>query len=144
MNRLAFTRCGAGAPLVLLHGLGSDRQAWEPVLPMLAAHFDVLTVDLPGFGDSEPLPASIEPSPSALARSVAGLLDELGIEAAHVAGNSLGGWVALELARVRPISSVALLSPAGLWLTAPRSTTGPACALRGGWPATARGCSRCW
>jgi pimeloyl-ACP methyl ester carboxylesterase len=57
----------------------------------------------------------VEPTPAALAAAVAGLLDDLGITAPHVAGNSLGGWVALELAHIRPAASVTLLSPAGLW-----------------------------
>jgi pimeloyl-ACP methyl ester carboxylesterase len=57
----------------------------------------------------------VEPRPAALAAAVAGLLDELSITAPHVAGNSLGGWVALELAGIRPVASLALLSPAGLW-----------------------------
>lgn len=109
------TRTGAGAPLVLLHGLGSSRHAWDPVIPALAEQFEVLAVDLPGFGDSEPLPPPVEPTPAALAAAVAGLLDDLGITAPHIAGNSLGGWVALELARIRPPASVTLLSPAGLW-----------------------------
>src|SRR5256885_16135486 len=51
----------------------------------------------------------------ALPISVAGLLDDLGIATPHVAGNSLGGWVALELAGIRPVASLTLLSPAGLW-----------------------------
>ncbi len=106
---------GAGETLVLLHGIGSYRGAWDPVVPALAAQFDVLAVDLPGFGESPPLPAGQEPTPAALAAAVAGLLDELGIDRPHVAGNSLGGWVALELAAQRPLASVALLSPAGLW-----------------------------
>jgi pimeloyl-ACP methyl ester carboxylesterase len=115
MPTLAFTRRGAGPPLVLLHGIGSARQAWEPVMRALAGQFDVLAIDLPGFGDSRPLPAHVEPLPAVLAASVAGFLDDLGIAAPHVAGNSLGGWVALELAGVRPVASLALLSPAGLW-----------------------------
>jgi pimeloyl-ACP methyl ester carboxylesterase len=115
MARLAFTRCGSGTPLLLLHGLGSSRQVWNPVLAALAEQFDVLAVDLPGFGDSPPLPAGIEPSPAALAAVLADLLDELGIRALHVAGNSLGGWVALELAGMRQLASLTLLSPAGLW-----------------------------
>ena len=115
MARLAFTRRGTGAPLVLLHGIGASHHAWDPVIPALAEHFDVLAVDLPGFGDSEQLPAPVEPHPAALAAAVASLLDDLGITNPHVAGNSLGGWVGLELAGLRPVASLALLSPAGLW-----------------------------
>jgi pimeloyl-ACP methyl ester carboxylesterase len=115
MTRLAFTRRGAGAPLVLLHGLGSSQRAWDPVVPALAERFDVLAVDLPGFGDSEPFPPQLEPHPAALAAAVDGLLGDLGIEAPHAVGNSLGGWVALELAHSRAVASLTLLSPAGLW-----------------------------
>lgn len=112
---LAFTRSGTGPPLVLLHPLGSARRIWDPVVPALAENFEVLAVDLPGFGDSAPLPAHIEPTPEFLATRVADLLDGLGITAPHVAGNSLGGWVALELAQLRPVASLTLLAPAGLW-----------------------------
>jgi pimeloyl-ACP methyl ester carboxylesterase len=119
MATLAYTRSGAGAPLVLLHGIGSSRHAWDPIVPALAGQFDLLAADLPGFGDSAPLPPETEPGPAALATAVAGLLDDLGITAPHVAGNSLGGWVALELARIRPVASLTLLSPAGLWRTVP-------------------------
>ena len=61
---------GAGEPLVLLHGLGSARAAWDPVIPALAERFDVIAVDLPGFGESAPLPAGVEPSPAALAATL--------------------------------------------------------------------------
>lgn len=117
MSTLAYTRTGDGPPLVLLHALGSFRQAWDPVVPALAAVADVVAVDLPGFGESPPLPDGVEPSPAAIALAVADLLDELGLDAPHVAGNSLGGWVALELAAVRPVASLTLLAPAGLWRT---------------------------
>jgi alpha/beta hydrolase fold len=63
MTTLAHTRTGAGAPLVLLHGLGSSRRAWDPVIPALAGRFDVIAVDLPGFGDSGPLPPGTCPRP---------------------------------------------------------------------------------
>jgi pimeloyl-ACP methyl ester carboxylesterase len=115
MTTLAFTRSGTGAPLVLLHGLGSSRHAWDPVVPALSGHFEVIAVDLPGFGDSEPVPAQAGPLPATLAAAVARLLDELGVTIPHLAGNSLGGWVALELAAIRPAASLTLLSPAGLW-----------------------------
>jgi pimeloyl-ACP methyl ester carboxylesterase len=115
MTSLAYARSGTGPPLVLLHGIGSSRQTWDPVVPALAAHFTVIAVDLPGFGDSAPLPAHVEPTPAALAAATAGLLDELGVTSPHVAGNSLGGWVAAELAAICPVDSLTLLSPAGLW-----------------------------
>jgi pimeloyl-ACP methyl ester carboxylesterase len=119
MSPLAFTSSGTGAPLVLLHALGVSRRSWDSVLPALAARFDVIAVDLPGFGDSAPLPGPGEVPPAVLAQSVADLLDDLGISTPHLVGNSLGGWVALELASRRPVASVTLLSPAGLW---PRNT----------------------
>lgn len=120
MTPLAVTRSGTGPPLVLLHALGLSRRAWDPVLPALTTRFDVIAVDLPGFGDSAPLDEQAidgpsEVSPAALAQSVADLLDDLGISRPHLAGNSLGGWVAVELAARRPVASLTLLSPAGLW-----------------------------
>ncbi len=110
---IAYTRAGTGAPLLLLHALGADRGSWEPVLPRLVKRFDVIAVDLPGFGDSPVL--DVEPSPAALARAVAQFLDGIGVVSPQVVGNSLGGWVALELAALRPVASLTLLSPAGLW-----------------------------
>jgi pimeloyl-ACP methyl ester carboxylesterase len=115
VTTLAFTRTGAGAPIVLLHGIGLSRASWDPVLPLLVDRYDVIAVDLPGFGESPPPPAGVEPSPAALAQAVADLLDELDLAEPYVVGNSLGGWVALELASLRPVASVTLLSPAGLW-----------------------------
>ena len=73
MTALAYTRAGAGAPLVLLHGIGSSRHAWDPVIPALSEHFDVIAIDLPGFGDSGPLPPQVEPRPAALAAAVAAM-----------------------------------------------------------------------
>jgi pimeloyl-ACP methyl ester carboxylesterase len=115
MATLAVTRSGAGAPLVLLPALGLSRHEWGPVMPALAQRYDVLAVDVPGFGDSAPLPPAVEPSPANLAAAVAGFLDDLGIARPHLVGNSLGGWIALELAALRPTATVTLLSPAGLW-----------------------------
>jgi len=115
VNAIGYSRSGQGEPLVLLHWLGSSRAAWDAIVPALEKRFDVIAVDLPGFGASAPLPADVEPSPAALAAAVAGLLNDLGIDRPHLAGNSLGGWVATELAKTRPVRSVTLLSPAGLW-----------------------------
>ena len=112
---LAFTRRGTGPPLVLLHGIGSARNAWDPIIDALAERFDVLAIDLPGFGESPPLLAGVEPRPAAIAAGVAAFLDSQDVVTPHVAGHSLGGWVALELAAIYPLGSLTLLSPAGLW-----------------------------
>ena len=97
---IAYARSGSGDPLVLIHGLGGSRRIWEPVVDRLAAERDVIAVDLPGFGESAELaPDDGPPTPASLAATVADLCAELGIERPHVAGNSLGGWVALELAK---------------------------------------------
>jgi pimeloyl-ACP methyl ester carboxylesterase len=112
---LHHVRRGRGEPLVLIHPLGAELVVWEPVLDRLARERDVIAVDLPGFGLSPGLSNGDTPTPLVLAASVAALLDELGIERAHVAGNSLGGWVALELAKAGRALSVAGLCTAGLW-----------------------------
>lgn len=114
---LNLHREGSGEPLLLIHGIGSDLHVWEPVLSELGSHFDVIAVDLPGFGESPPLPAGVTPTPAALASAVAELLDELGLDRAHLAGNSLGGWVALELGVAGRARSVSGICPAGLWGT---------------------------
>lgn len=108
-------RHGAGEPLVLIHGLGTSSVSWNPILPRLCAVHDVLAVDLPGFGQSPPLPAGVEPTPAALADAVERGLDAAGVGSAHLCGNSLGGWVALELARRGRARSVVAISPAGFW-----------------------------
>ena len=115
MATLAYERSGSGEPLVLLHALGLSKQTWAPVVPALAEQHDVIAVDLPGFGDSPPFPDDVEPSPAMLAARIGVLLDELGVESPHVVGNSVGGWIALELALQRPVRSVTLVGPAGLW-----------------------------
>src|SRR6188472_3316995 len=108
-------RKGSGEPLLLLHGLGGSTAVWSPVIERLAEQRDVLAIDLPGFGLAPPLPAGIEPNPVNLAAAVREACAELGFERPHVAGNSLGGWVALEMGRCGWAASVTALSPAGLW-----------------------------
>jgi pimeloyl-ACP methyl ester carboxylesterase len=111
---------------------------WDPVLDRLAAERDVIALDLPGFGASPVLPTvghagaspsssgaaeeparapagSSDPTPADLARVVAAHLEALGVERPHVAGNSLGGWVAFELALAGHARSVTAIAPAGLW-----------------------------
>ncbi|MDP8943336.1 MAG: alpha/beta fold hydrolase [Actinomycetota bacterium] len=112
---LNFERHGNGEPLLLLHGVGGELCVWEPVLGVLSEWAEVITVDLPGFGRSPALPAGVVPTPGAIADTAARLLDELEIDSAHVAGNSLGAWIALELGKTPRARSVTALCPAGLW-----------------------------
>jgi pimeloyl-ACP methyl ester carboxylesterase len=111
---LAHDRGGSGEPLLLVHGIGSHWQVWEPVLPLLRAEREVVAIDLPGFGGSAPLDGTT-PTPEALARAVARFLDAIGWDRPHVAGNSLGGWIALELSKLGRTASACALSPAGFW-----------------------------
>ena len=113
---LVYDVSGAGPPLVLLHGLGSSSKAFAAVVPGLAEHFTTHSLDLPGHGRS-PLPDDLvdDISPGDLAAAVGRWMDALGIDRTHVAGNSMGGWVALELAADGRALSVTALCPAGLW-----------------------------
>ena len=110
-----YDRLGSGPALVLVHSLGTDRCVWHPVLERLARERDVIAVDLPGFGESDPLPAGAEPTPRALGGAIVSFLDDLGIARPHLAGNSLGAWVALEMAVAGAAGSVTAIAPAGLW-----------------------------
>ncbi len=112
---LAYARAGSGPPLVLLHGIGHRRQAWDPVLDRLTPYRDVIAVDLPGHGESPPLDTAGRPAIEALAEDLTGLLDQLGLDRPHVAGNSLGGRLALEAGVAGRAASVTALSPAGFW-----------------------------
>jgi pimeloyl-ACP methyl ester carboxylesterase len=111
---LAYERTGHGPPLVLLHPLGADRRVWNPLVEHLSDRRELVAVDLPGFGGSPPL-RSGDRTPRALAVAVAEHLAALGLERPHVAGNSLGGWVALELGLSGVARTVTGIAPAGLW-----------------------------
>src|SRR3954447_19073541 len=105
----------AADPLVLIHGFTGTAGIWEPLLPALREHHDVTAVNLLGHCGGEPFPAGIAPSFDALADGIERDLDAAGIEKAHLVGNSLGGWLALELAHRGRALSVVALSPAGGW-----------------------------
>jgi pimeloyl-ACP methyl ester carboxylesterase len=115
-----YHREGEGPPLVLLHGVGHHWQAWQPVIARLADEFDVIACDTPGFGGSAALPASTEPTITAYVDAFEWFFAELGLERPHVAGNSMGGAIGLELARDRSVSSVVAFSPIGFWTDAER------------------------
>ncbi|MET9524018.1 alpha/beta fold hydrolase [Streptomyces coeruleorubidus] len=112
---LSYTRQGSGEPLLLLHGIGHHRQVWDPVIPALAAERDVIAVDLPGCGESPALPDGMAHDLPTMNTVLAALCEALEIERPHVAGNSLGGLLALDLARAQLVRSVTALSPAGFW-----------------------------
>ena len=112
---LAHDRLGEGPPLVLVHFLGGHRHVWRPVLPHLTESRTVIALDLPGFGESRPLAGS--PTLQRLTDAVAATIAELGLERPAVAGLSLGGGVAIELARAGVVSSAVAISPIGFATT---------------------------
>lgn len=118
--RVVHERRGAGRPLVLLHGIGHHWQAWEPVLDILAVEREVIAVDLPGFGASDALPDGIPYDLDGVIRVLGALFETLGVKRPDVAGNSLGGLLALELGRLGLVRSVTALSPAQFWNEAER------------------------
>jgi pimeloyl-ACP methyl ester carboxylesterase len=87
---------------------------WRPVHEALSKDYDVIAVDLPGFGHSPPLPPGVAPTAAALADAVEGELDRLGVAQFHIAGYSLGARVALELATRGRTLSVIAIAPDGL------------------------------
>lgn len=112
---------GAKPALVLVHGLGSAGNIWNSLMPMLTEDFVVYALDLPGHGQA-PLSEGESYDPRSLAAMIIDYMkNEHGVTSMHLAGNSLGGWIALEAAALDStlIKSVTGLSPAGLWLTPP-------------------------
>ena len=108
MQFTPFHRGGDGPPLLLLHGFTDTWRTWELVLPYLEPHFDVVAPTLPGHAGGPPLA-----DPAMLVDDVERLLDEHGLDAPRIAGNSLGGWLALRLAERGRARSVVALAPAG-------------------------------
>jgi len=114
---IATAQAGSGPALLAVHGLGGTKASFLPTLALMSGTHRVVALDLPGFGDSvKPLRAPYD------ARYFAGVLtdvlDALQVDRAHVAGNSMGGRIALELALTerRRVDRLVLLSPAMAWL----------------------------
>ena len=115
-RHLSFTpahRGGSGAPLVCLHGFTDTWRIWELVLPALERRHDVLAPTLAGHAGGPPIEGEV--SDSVLADAVERAMDEAGFGTAHIAGNSLGGYVALQLAARGRAKTVIALAPAGGW-----------------------------
>ena len=105
---------GSGEPIVLLHGVMGTPVMWRQVMPLLAARHHVIALAALGHQGGRPCserPARIQHVIDDAERS----LDVLGLDSAHLAGNSMGGWVALELSRRGRARSVCAFSPAGMW-----------------------------
>lgn len=106
-------------PILLVHGVGGWAENWRPVMSALAATGrQVIALDLPGFGESEPPPRVhyFGPDEAFYPRFVLSAMDALGIERAHIAGNSMGGAIAYMTAVTAPIRtrSLVLVAPGGL------------------------------
>jgi pimeloyl-ACP methyl ester carboxylesterase len=112
----AFTtshRGGAGTPLVCIHGFMDTWRTWELVLPALEREHEVLAPTLAGHAGGPPLSDPL--STHSLAEGVERAMDEAGFDSAHLVGNSLGGYVALQLAARGRARTVVALAPAGGW-----------------------------
>lgn len=108
-------RAGSGEPLLLLHGVTGSSKMWRRVMPLLSPHHDVIAPTALGHRGGAPVnrrPTQIQHVVDDAERSI----DALGFDRVHLAGNSMGGWVALELARRNRALSVCALSPAGVWV----------------------------
>ncbi len=109
-------QAGGGEPLVLLHGFTDTWRGWTPVLPALSARHQVYAWSLPGHLGGEPWDRSVPVSITAVVDAAERQLDDIGLDRAHLAGNSLGGWLALELAARGRALSVVGVCPAGGWV----------------------------
>ena len=112
---IEYTRRGTGEPLVLIHGIGHRREAWNPIVDDLATRYEVFTIDLSGFGRSPSYPKGTPYSMDVATENLAANFQAWGIERPHVVGNSLGGAIALELGARGLARSVTALSPAGFF-----------------------------
>ena len=106
---LSHFRTGSGPPLLLIHGLGMGKVVWRPVVPLLAREREVIAIDVPGFGTSPRGPRTVE----GLAHAVAAFAIQCELDRPHVAGNSLGGGLALAMGAAGTARSVCALSPIG-------------------------------
>ena len=111
----ALYRAGAGEPLVLLHGFTGSWHHWRALLADLVARYEVIAPTLAGHDGGKPLPSGVAMSFSTTADLLEQHLDELDLGSVHVVGNSMGGALALELAKRGRARSVVALAPAGGW-----------------------------
>lgn len=107
---------GHGRPLILLHGIGMNSEAWGPVFERLSIQRRVIAFDIPGFGRTPSLAEHVEPNSAAMVASLGESLRKMGLdEPVDMVGNSLGGRIALDAAAQGLARSIVGISPAGLW-----------------------------
>jgi pimeloyl-ACP methyl ester carboxylesterase len=109
-----YLRAGSGEPLLLLHPFTLCHDVWHDVVPLLSDEYDVLAMTLPGHWGA-PKMRRRDMSVRGYADAIEVFLDEIGWKTCHIAGNSIGGWLALELARRGRARSVTVIAPAGGW-----------------------------
>jgi pimeloyl-ACP methyl ester carboxylesterase len=116
-HQISTLTMGRGPDVLLLHGLGATRASLFETAAALSARYRVHAPDLPGFGSSSKPPLGAY-NARWFADIMLGLMDQLGISEAHVAGNSMGGRIAIELGLTVPerVRSLGLLCPAVAWL----------------------------
>ena len=119
--RMAYYRGGRpGAPvIVMVHGYSADRQIWSRFARRFVGGYDVVVPDLAGHGETAFVAGADYSAPAQAAR-IAGLLDVLGIDRAHVIGNSMGGFVAATFARTYPDRTLSVCLSDAAGVTAPR------------------------
>jgi pimeloyl-ACP methyl ester carboxylesterase len=111
----ALYRAGSGEPLLLLHGFMGAWHHWRPLLGELAVRYEVIAPTLAGHDGGKPLPAGMPLRFTSSTDLLEAHMDELGLDTVHVVGNSMGGALALELAKRGRARSVVALAPAGGW-----------------------------
>jgi pimeloyl-ACP methyl ester carboxylesterase len=114
---ISYLQAGTGDPVICIHGLGGTKGSFLPTAANLADDHRVIAIDLPGFGDSDK-PIAAPYDAAYFAEATTAFMDELGIEKAHIVGNSMGGRVALEVGFEHPdrTDKLALLAPSLAWL----------------------------
>lgn len=110
---LNHVRRGTGPPLVLVHGLGGSWRSWGTIIDDLAAHREVIAVDLPGFGDTPPLAGEV--SIATLTDALQGFMTDQDLDEVDTVGSSMGARIVLELARRGVGGDTVALDPGGFW-----------------------------